>query len=1023
MNNLSDSPSGVILSIQMINFMKHDNFLINFTPHVNFITGRNGSGKSSILVALTIGLGGTSRTSGRGTNLSDLIKDGRHEATIIIQIKNTPGGYEELKYGPIITITRRIRFNSSSFEINNFTRKDQVREELNQILQFFSIQVDNPCTVMNQDIAREFIGISTPQRKYELFMKGTLLSRLEDEIYKIKGNLNNIERLKEERKSEMADIDRQLDEKKRLYDIVSEFDDIFNRIHSLEDEIVWSQYLDEKKETDKLQKYIEENKDYLKIQIKRVEDQKEQCTLVDIKLSKAEERIRNKLLELASLKKEKENIELLKNQNSCKLSDKKGKLKVKKNKLENIEKDIENKNQDLTRLSKRRENADEEIHRKRSIFVAEQEDKRDLLMKQLSTIDSQIEQIKIQIHQASSDYEISKGTVNSYQNRYENMKQKLSALVSLSSDGHKDMSIQTLIDKNINQFSYRPIGPIGHFIRIKDEKWGIAAQNIFGKFLKSFIVNSYQDERTIRKMLPEKVSIITTDFLIPSHLDIASIPFSNCINALESIEISSFDIQSVNGPTVNSVDIITKIFYDVLRVDQIWIFEDPRDAQKASVRYNISAITLTGATFKVQSGYEMKIGAKFTECKIGLDDKIRIQRLDSETKRMKSEIQQKISIAENIYLNYRKLKDKKNELHSQRDETTKELNMIEYLLKNPPEDEFDYDTQIKNLKDRIDTLKKEQDECKKSIADLEEDIRPLKLEKEKYKNDIQQLSEKLKKTDPLTEEVEQLRKEKISSKAKLQSEEIRQRQFEDKIKKIEESVKEARAKEKSDLEKARAMYPAGEEKYKDNWRPAPTLVTLLLNERNKYKEIQKQKNIDFTAIQNDYHQLKKQHDIASRYLTELDEFIVTANTALEMRIDRINKMRKSYTRRAKVSFLHYQNKRKFVGKLHFDHNEKELSIKVKSKNDLFFTDVSELSGGEKSFALVSLLLSLWSLMDTPFFAIDEFDVFMDDINRQAAMSLLIEGAKKMENKQFIFITPLSLNSLKTDELISIFEIE
>ena len=133
-------------------------------------------------------------------------------------------------------------------------------------------------------------------------------------------------------------------------------------------------------------------------------------------------------------------------------------------------------------------------------------------------------------------------------------------------------------------------------------------------------------------------------------------------------------------------------------------------------------------------------------------------------------------------------------------------------------------------------------------------------------------------------------------------------------------------------------------------------------------------------------------------------------------------MRVSYTRRAKISFLSYQSKRKFDGKLKFNHIEKEITIKIKNRNDTFYTDVSELSGGEKSFALVSLLLSLWSLMDTPFYAIDEFDVFMDDINRQAAMALLIDGAKKMENKQFIFITPLSLDNLRTDKIVSVFEL-
>jgi len=111
-----------------------------------------------------------------------------------------------------------------------------------------------------------------------------------------------------------------------------------------------------------------------------------------------------------------------------------------------------------------------------------------------------------------------------------------------------------------------------------------------------------------------------------------------------------------------------------------------------------------------------------------------------------------------------------------------------------------------------------------------------------------------------------------------------------------------------------------------------------------------------------------------------------------------------------------------VGKLKFSHEQKQIQIFVKSKTDTDFTDVTGLSGGEKSYCLVSLLLSLWEVMECPFYCVDEFDVFMDDVNRQAATSLLIKGAEGMEAHQFIYLTPLSLDSVKNNENCAIFEV-
>ncbi|KAI9179160.1 Structural maintenance of chromosomes protein 6 [Blastocladiella emersonii ATCC 22665] len=71
------------------------------------------------------------------------------------------------------------------------------------------------------------------------------------------------------------------------------------------------------------------------------------------------------------------------------------------------------------------------------------------------------------------------------------------------------------------------------------------------------------------------------------------------------------------------------------------------------------------------------------------------------------------------------------------------------------------------------------------------------------------------------------------------------------------------------------------------------------------------------------------------------------------------------------------------------------------------------SGGEKSFSTVCLLLALWDAMPSPIRCLDEFDVYMDEVNRRMAMQLLM-GAAKTSESQFVFITPLSISNIGSE---------
>jgi chromosome segregation ATPase len=117
------------------------------------------------------------------------------------------------------------------------------------------------------------------------------------------------------------------------------------------------------------------------------------------------------------------------------------------------------------------------------------------------------------------------------------------------------------------------------------------------------------------------------------------------------------------------------------------------------------------------------------------------------------------------------------------------------------------------------------------------------------------------------------------------------------------------------------------------------------------------------------------------------------------------------------------HRRGYGGRLKIDHAHELLELKVRQKGETEYSKVQSLSGGENSYALTSLLLALWDVMDCPFFGVDEFDVCLDAVNRSAAVKFMVEAMKESKH-QHNFITPLSLTMVDvSDARLRVFQMD
>ncbi len=117
-----ENTAGSIESISLKNFLCHRRLTLSLDPHVNFIVGSNGSGKSAILTAITVCLGSRATFTQRGNSTKSLIREGEQTAQITLVIRNSgDGSYRPDLYPDSITIERTLSHSLSSTDTRSKT--------------------------------------------------------------------------------------------------------------------------------------------------------------------------------------------------------------------------------------------------------------------------------------------------------------------------------------------------------------------------------------------------------------------------------------------------------------------------------------------------------------------------------------------------------------------------------------------------------------------------------------------------------------------------------------------------------------------------------------------------------------------------------------------------------------------------------------------------------------------------------------------------------------------------------------
>uniref|UniRef100_A0A8C1E6M6 Structural maintenance of chromosomes protein 6 n=2 Tax=Cyprinus carpio TaxID=7962 RepID=A0A8C1E6M6_CYPCA len=933
---------GIIESISLKNFMCHSLLgPFKFGPNVNFVVGNNGSGKSAVLTALIVALGGKANTTNRGSSLKVFVKEGESSADVSITLRNRGhDAYKPEVFGQSINIDLRISSEGTrTYKLKSKTGHlvSSKKEELISILDHFNIQVDNPVSILTQEMSKHFLHSKKEGDKYKFFMKATQLDQMKEDYSYIMKTKSMTQNTVEKHRETLQELKRKYQEKEERYKNLASLDEMQHKLDELKNQMAWALVRNHRQHnmiSDCMGKVQEANRIFrqLQDQLEGVTDRMQQLQPQCAEL-KSRVQARNRDLKAAEVHnhiKEKRSISLV--VPKCWVS-----LNLK-------------------------------CTTKMSLFLI-----------LISSIDrSHFAYLVILLFSSFCSRE-----KQDLQRAMESKRRNLAAMENSRNDqlcrfGEHMPPLLRAIDEadRRGQFKKKPVGPLGFCIRLRDPELGLAVECCLKSLMLAFCCDNHADERELQRIMSRYFQQGRRPQIIVSR-------FTNTV-----YDVRSRAVYHPEYPTVlQSLDIenpvVANCLIDMRGIETILLIKNAKDARRAMQSVNrprncMEAFTREGDQVYYNRYYSSE------------QDRVRYLSKDIEEEIRFENIK---SIFEMGFI-------------SVHDSHIKKINvLVDFcvsLCLCVQEEE------LQELCSRINVCREEFEAARDKVL----------THKKEYEEADQLCRQQREAFNSIAEEAEPI---------KLARSELHKKHYEenrkahvDMIETLKTNLNVKDQELQASIAKASEICP----ERLDVRRTAKSLDSEISRLRHKINTQQDQHG-HRDIIVRQYHEAKENFSNIARQVKGLEAFIRQLTDIMNTRHNVYTKMRMYLSVRCKYYFNLMLSQRGYIGKMTFDHKNDTLSISVLpgegGKANL--SDMRSLSGGERSFSTVCFVLSLWGIAEGPFCALDEFDVYMDMVNRRISMDMMLKIAASQRYRQFIFLTPQSMSSLPVNSLIRILRLK
>ncbi|KAG6919641.1 hypothetical protein DXG01_003505 [Tephrocybe rancida] len=1031
---------GIIERVEMVNFMCHKFLKFEFGPQINFIIGHNGSGKSAVLSAITVALGGKSTSTGRGSGLKSFIKEGCAVGEVTIYLKNKgEEAFKHAEYGDSIIVTRQFtRKGNSTWKIQGVRSNQTIstkREELSAICDHMNIQVDNPLNVLTQ--ARKFLSASTHEEKYKarkymqrtldyLFLRGTQLSQLEEEYQICLNHVKRTTQVLEQKEEALPDLKAAFNDASVRFEEAEKAREQQGKVDELRHELTWARVKSKEDEmTVKIQEVAK-----LEARLPKIEERIEAAQVVFDTATEEVTKYENEVTrvgDMNNLTAEKDRLQGLINDNKHTISD--------------FKRDLRKMDQSTTSFDLQIQDLEQKIAEETERMAENTQSEHDETQRRLEEARTNEQDAETAVRELEEQVKVQEGITSALKTEGEKIErvtlkeirtkiQDCEGMIQRAKDVEKNSlikygrDIKTVLEsiKKERWIGERPVGPLGLYVKARDAAtWGKLLRSQLTHLMTAYAVSNETDRKNLRQILnrtgkdifdyssgepPEKyltvlrVLEVTDPYVLRILINMAKI--ERIILAETRPEAMSFLRSIPGGGTAwtrdkhmnvriysDGGDAVTPMSMNNERKDTSLLFTG-RDAV-SEIRHHQQQIKIHEQEHQlvVQARQRKKDEwaverRKLDTLKKGLTragDKFRRARLALDKLKQAANEDMPINIAS---------------LQAAKEEAEEEKQVL-----------LDQAADVMRQKQEVD------DKNKALLPKLKE-----------VKNSMKDFSE---------------RKSGLVAKA-ADAAEVRQRAQHDR-----DSYAKKLNDEKESIAKVKAVAKVLEDEYMKWTKKAEGVCERVPNPRKVEIVQAKLKSVEAALKERErrhgatveemaivFNRTKSKYETTKNDLEQLTALNKALNESLDVRVNRWNDFLQHIALRCKRIFSFNLSERAYFGKVLFDHHNRKMILKVVTDDqamaqgawqDRRAKDPLALSGGEKSFATICLLLALWESIGSPLRCLvpfegvesnangaDEFDVFMDAVNRRVAMKMIIDTANATDKKQFILITPQDMGA-------------